>query len=263
MEGKEHYNDDDDKKRSDDDLNQNDDNDNFGLPDIEDSDQSDDLGYQPPKEEETSSFETGSKSSEYSTLDENDTNGYSTGDEENYGPEEEKETTEYHVHGLDDVDDRQTPVGLIIFLVIVVVAIIGLGLWWFFFRVTDDSQIAQRQTKPQIEQPIDTAKSEPVVEEPIIKDEPEPEPTHSGVLMLDSPTGRYYVVISSFVDDDLAMDYGKQLEKNGVATTILPPKQEKGFYRLAIADFVDLKDATLRAEEAKGQYGSEVWVIRY
>lgn len=262
MEGKEHYNDDDDKKRSDDDLNQNDDNDNFGLPDIDDSDQSDDFGYQPPKEEETSPYESGTESSEYSAFDDNDSNEYAGYEEENYGEEEETRTSEYQVHGLDDVDDNQTPVGLIVFLIIIVVALIGLGVWWFFFRA-DESQVAQRQTKPKIEQPSDTAKSEPVVEEPIIKDEPEPEPGHSGVLMLDSPTGRYYVVISSFVDDDLAMDYGKQLEKNGVATTILPPKQEKGFYRLAIADFVDLKDATLRAEEAKGQYGSEVWVIRY
>jgi hypothetical protein len=70
-------------------------------------------------------------------------------------------------------------------------------------------------------------------------------------------------VVASFVDDDLAMDYGKKLSKKGVGSTILAPRGDAKFYRFAVADFASLNDAALEAERMKSEYGEGVWVMRY
>ena len=103
------------------------------------------------------------------------------------------------------------------------------------------------------------------VEEPVVE-EPEPvveEPTTGQIQTLTSKTGRYYIVIASFVDVDLASDYAKKLAANGVGSTILSP-EGKGFHRLALSEeFNSFKDASMQIEDVKGNYGSEVWILKY
>ncbi|MEQ8364370.1 MAG: hypothetical protein RIF39_03630 [Cyclobacteriaceae bacterium] len=76
-------------------------------------------------------------------------------------------------------------------------------------------------------------------------------------------TRRYYVVITAGIDDDLVMDYAKKLSKEGVGTKIIPPFGKTKFYRLAIADHETYALAQANADEEKGKYGNEVWVVRY
>ena len=77
------------------------------------------------------------------------------------------------------------------------------------------------------------------------------------------PTRRYYVVVSSDIDDDLLMDFAKKLSAKGVSTKIIPPFGGKNFYRLAIADHDSFASAQSNADAVKTDYGSAVWVIKY
>ncbi len=80
------------------------------------------------------------------------------------------------------------------------------------------------------------------------------------------PTRRYYVIVSSDIDDDLLMDFAKKLSAKGISTKIIPPfggKDGKQFYRLSIADHDSFSAAQSNADAVKGDYGSMVWVIRY
>lgn len=77
------------------------------------------------------------------------------------------------------------------------------------------------------------------------------------------PTKRYYVVVSSDIDDDLLMDFAKKLSAKGVSTKIIPPFGGKNFYRLAIADHDSFGSAQSNADAVKTDYGSAVWVIKY
>ncbi|MEZ4972533.1 MAG: hypothetical protein R2820_04450 [Cyclobacteriaceae bacterium] len=88
-------------------------------------------------------------------------------------------------------------------------------------------------------------------------------PVEGTIETLSERTRRYYVVISSAIDDDLVMDYARKLSKQGVGTKIIPPFGKTKFYRLAIADHDTYAQAQSNADDVKGNYGNEVWVVRY
>ncbi len=81
---------------------------------------------------------------------------------------------------------------------------------------------------------------------------------------LSERSGRYYVVVASAIDDDLIMDYAKDLSKKGVSSKIIPPFGKTKFYRIAIDVADTYADAQTNADSKKGgDYGNEVWVVKY
>ncbi len=88
-------------------------------------------------------------------------------------------------------------------------------------------------------------------------------PKEGTIETLSERTNRYYVVISSAVDGDLVMDYAKKLSAQGVSTKIIPPFGKYKFHRIAIADHETFALAQANADGVKADYGNEVWVIRY
>ncbi len=117
---------------------------------------------------------------------------------------------------------------------------------------------------------------EPVVEDTAVDStafqaafEPEPveqEPTQltpGEITTLEQRTGKSYVVIGSFFDGDLAMDYAKVLAQNGHSPQIIPPFRDYRFYRVAIAEFNAFKEAEAQAPSYAEQFGREAWPLRY
>ncbi len=100
------------------------------------------------------------------------------------------------------------------------------------------------------EQPIDAGLSD--------------DPTTRGTLTtINAPTGRTYVIIGSFFDEDLARDYGAKLGKEGVSTTLIMPSGNKKFYRLSVEDFGSITEAVNSLDGLKANYGNSLWVIKY
>ncbi len=253
MEGKELYNEDDElnPKSS---KNEEDDSDNFGLPDIEDaSDKQENLGdpfsesWSDDKEEETPSY-----SDEYSSSSDLSESNYAYADDEL--DSDHHEDTYKSSYYEEEYGQKKSPVGWIIFAVLVVVAIV-VGIFWWMNREPE------KVPPPVVQTPIVEKKPEPVVEK---EPEPAPEPVkQAGVFEINQPTGRYHVIVASSIDKDLVMDYGKRLAKKGMTCNVLAPRGNKKFHRLSIADYVSLNDAAIKAEQLKGEFGDGVWVIRY
>jgi cytoskeletal protein RodZ len=88
-------------------------------------------------------------------------------------------------------------------------------------------------------------------------------PAIGTIEALTAPTRRYYVVVSSAIDADLAMDYAKKLSEKGVSSKIIPPFGKSKFSRLAIADHDSYASAQSNADAVKADFGNAVWVIRY
>jgi len=88
-------------------------------------------------------------------------------------------------------------------------------------------------------------------------------PAQGTIETLSERTRRYFVVVSSNIDDDLLMDYAKKLSAKGVSSKVIPPFGNTKFYRLAIADFDTFSAAQSSADVSKAEYGSALWVIRY
>jgi hypothetical protein len=88
-------------------------------------------------------------------------------------------------------------------------------------------------------------------------------PAEGTIETLNDRTRRYFVVVTSNIDDDLVMDYAKKLSSKGVSSKIIPPFGKTKFYRLAIADYDTFSAAQSSADAFKAEYGSALWVIKY
>jgi flagellar basal body-associated protein FliL len=90
-----------------------------------------------------------------------------------------------------------------------------------------------------------------------------PAPAVGTIETLTDRTGRYYIVITSDLDDDLIMDYAKKLSADGTSSKIIPPFGKSQFHRLAIGDYDTFANAQTNADELKAKYGNSVWVLKY
>jgi len=262
MEGKELYNDDEELNPKSNKKEEDDDSEDFGLPEIEgdeESEKSDDLGdpfseeswseNKPEEEEESYAY------SEDSVTEEGADAAYAYSEEN----DEADTGNEYHSsYYEEEYGQKKSPVGWIIAAIIFVVLVV-VGIFWWMNRETEPEQAQQ----PVVQQPV-VREPEPEPEPVPVEPEPEPEPTKQpGVYEINEPTGRYHVIVASSIDKDLVMDYGKKLAKQGMTCNILKPRGNRKFHRLSVADYVSLNDAALKSEQLKSEFGDEVWVIRY
>ena len=121
-------------------------------------------------------------------------------------------------------------------------------------RKDAEEKRAEEERQARLEREREEAAQQEVVEA-------EPEPGTSTTIS--ESTGRYYVVIGSFIDADLAGDLVAKLSANGVTTMVLMPKTEKIYTRVALSDFGSWAEAQSVAEQMKGEYGDKVWVYKY
>ncbi|WP_421878854.1 SPOR domain-containing protein [Marinoscillum sp.] len=83
------------------------------------------------------------------------------------------------------------------------------------------------------------------------------------VESLNTPNGRFHVIVSSSIDDDLAMDYAKKLAKQGNAVKMLRHETDEHiFFRVSVADYSSREEA----ESSLGSlsdFGEGLWVLQY
>jgi hypothetical protein len=169
--------------------------------------------------------------------------------------------------------EEESPVWPKILGVIVILALIGVGGWYFFwYRPAQEDaereriEIARKTEAARVEKErlAEAERQLRLAEEQRITDSLANALPKEGLIeTLSGRTGRYYVVVASAVDDDLIMDYANKLKANGVNSKIIPPFRGVKFYRLAVADGDTYADAQTTADGLKGEYGDGVWVIRY
>lgn len=149
--------------------------------------------------------------------------------------------------------------GVIVVIIVVVLVIVAFLVYWFVIR------------KPPVKKPVvvkpDTTAVQPepdtIIQAPVKVDTVPAEPETGMIDTITSRTGRYYCIISASIDDDLAHDYAEKLSKQGVSSTIIGSSEKRGFHQLSVADFGTLSEANSKAEELRGTYGNDVWVMKY
>ena len=171
----------------------------------------------------------------------------------------------------DTQDEPKSKAPIILGIVIVlVVAIAGYLIYNFVYKPKADAEKARLEQLAKDNQ----LKKQQAEEERLRKLKEEEErkrleaienakPVIGTIETLSSRTRRYYVVVTSDIDDDLLMDFAKKLSAKGVSSKIIPPYGDIKFYRLAIADDETWASAQSKADAMKGDYGSGVWVLKY
>ncbi|PIQ49255.1 MAG: hypothetical protein COW03_06000 [Cytophagales bacterium CG12_big_fil_rev_8_21_14_0_65_40_12] len=103
------------------------------------------------------------------------------------------------------------------------------------------------------------------------KPEPEPEPVVAPVVVpaeiftISTREGRYYAVIGSFFDVDLAEDLAKEIVASGVSAYILQPSGDAVFHRvgLLMENASSMKEAEANLTSYREKYGNTVWAFKY
>jgi len=186
--------------------------------------------------------------------------------EETFAADEDEE---YDPNPFGDEEDEEPPVSSYtppkkqsaapIIITLSVIVIIACALVYYFF-------LREPQPEPVAKQKPAKDTTAYVVEKPV---EPEPEvieptePVEGVVNTLNSRTGRSYVVVGSFFDDDLAKDYADKLSNEGTNVYIIPPFGKSKFNRVAIEETESFAAASTRATELAGQYKEQPWPLKY
>ena len=88
-------------------------------------------------------------------------------------------------------------------------------------------------------------------------------PDVGAIESITSSTGKFYVVVSSSVDGDLAMDYAKKLSKEGNNVKIIEPYGNSRFYRVSLGDYNSVEEAASATSSYSSIDGDAVWVLNY
>lgn len=99
--------------------------------------------------------------------------------------------------------------------------------------------------------------------EPIVVEE-EKKNSVGETSVVSEKTGRSYIIIKSFFDEDIARDFTNELALKGISTKIIQPvNSKKPFYRVSISDYDNYQAALTELEKYKTEYGSDLWAFKY
>jgi hypothetical protein len=158
--------------------------------------------------------------------------------------------------------------------VLIAILLVAAAIWYFgFYRpeVAAEKARIERTAKLKADNAAKAAAKKKQEEERLTAeqevnqaaDEDEIASEEALFSTISEPTGRYYIVIESFVDSDMATDYGKELMTKGFSTALLSPQGKRKFHRLTMGDFDSFVDAQEGANKLKAEFGDDLWVLRY
>lgn len=192
-------------------------------------------------------------------------------------PEPEVEEKSAYVPGsYSDRRESSGNAGIIIGVLLVLILAIA-GVWYFVWyqpaQEAESQRIAQeqqeqadqaaREAEAEAERQAAEAAAARRAEEEAAAAEEEAEPETGTIETISQRTGRYYVVVASAVDGDLAMDYANRLSEEGRNVKLIAPYGSVIFHRVTIQDLDTWAEAQNAANELKADYGDGVWVKKY
>jgi hypothetical protein len=244
------------RKKQDEDLsseNSNQNDDTFGLPEIE---------YQPLNREEikTTTTET------YYQSTSNTPETPKEMEQEEVREEQQYSSNQYY----DNDDDGGSPWPKI--LGIAAILLLAGAAVWYFAMYRPKQLAAEQAEKTRLEQEAKDKDAQLLVDQKREEDERRradslaaltATPPAGTVETLSERTGRYYVIIASSIDGDLILDYANKLAPKGLSPKVIPPFGKVKFYRLAIADGDTYASTQERADQLKAEYTDGAWVMKY
>lgn len=247
----------------------NDADDSFGLPDL-DYKALDEEEDEPKVEEEEEQPVASDETEEAKEEVENTYADHAeTGDDE--GEEEVKEKPQMR-YQLEESKSNGPKVLLGILGILIVAAVI----WFFGFyrpkqkKIEEEARIKQEQIDKKKAADAEAAalkkrqEEAAAAEEARLKAEAEAR-AKAGAQAITERTGRYYIVVGSFVDGDLAKDYGDKLAKNGTPSFLIPPYSKKKLQRVVIGgyDTFDEAQSALNGAMPEGVKEKGNWILKY
>ena len=112
---------------------------------------------------------------------------------------------------------------------------------------------------------------EPVIEPEVIEPEVKTDPPElksvlqaiGAISVKGQPLDKYYLIVASFLDNDLAFDYAEKLILSGSNVIIIPPFSTSKLTRVALLEYETLDKANIGLDKYKDEFDDKLWVLKY
>ena len=206
--------------------------------------------------------EIGIKTSSSGTLTDDKTQTIPDINESTYPPLGKIEETSTYVHQADG--KQKLKFILVVVLGILFASVIGII---FLSLAEDPKPIINSGVKKEVKKEIIP---EPVIEEviePEVKTDPPELVSASKVIgaisEISQPLNKYYLIVGSFLDNDLAFDYAEKLILSGSNVMIIPPFSTSKFTRVALLEYETFDKAKIGLDNYKDEFDEQLWVLKY
>lgn len=160
-------------------------------------------------------------------------------------------------------EKKDNTVGIFLIILLLILGL-GFGLYYFgLFDTLDQQPSKNTASTDQVEKPAPATKEE--VPEAVVEESEPAEETAPQLIEIDAREAapRYFLVVGSFIDDDLARDYSDKLNKAGENTFLIHPYGKIHYYRLAIGQFENVDLALEARESFQDNFEENLWVLKY
>ena len=128
------------------------------------------------------------------------------------------------------------------------------------------AEVKKEIKKEIIPEPVIEEVIEPEVIEPEVKTDPpelESAPKAIGAISeISQPLDKYYLIVASFLDNDLAFDYAEKLILSESNVIIIQPFSTSKFTRVAL-EYETLDKANVGLDKYKDEFDEQLWVLKY
>lgn len=144
-------------------------------------------------------------------------------------------------------------------ILVLILGVLGFGGWFYYENNQDQITGEQPQITDQIEEKAPPAPAPEIKEE---MEEPVTKITLTEIrARVDRP--RYFVVVGSFINEEMAKDSSVKLHQNEINTFLVYPYADIANYRLAIGHFESYELALQEINRVKGGFKENLWVLKY
>tara|TARA_B100000941_G_C28416656_1_gene506468 strand:+ start:558 stop:986 length:429 start_codon:yes stop_codon:yes gene_type:complete len=129
-----------------------------------------------------------------------------------------------------------------------------------------DSVIKAEVKQEIIPEPVIEEVVEEVIEPEVKIDFPELESapkTIGAISEINQPLDKYYLIVASFLDNDLAFDYAEKLILSGSNIIIILDFRVRYFTRVALLEYETLEKANVGLDKYKDEFDEQLWVLKY
>jgi hypothetical protein len=157
-------------------------------------------------------------------------------------------------------------------LILLFATVIGIAL----LNMTEDPKLTIKMEQPLlVEAEVKKEVKKEIIPEPVIEEVIEPEvktdpPELKSVLQAigaisvkGQPLDKYYLIVASFLDNDLAFDYAEKLILSGSNVIIIPPFSTSKLTRVALLEYETLEKANIGLDKYKDEFDDKLWVLKY
>ena len=117
-----------------------------------------------------------------------------------------------------------------------------------------------------IEEVLEPEVLEPeVLESEVLEPEvPESIPKAIGTITeISQPLDKYYLIVASFLDNDMAFDYAQKLILSGSNVIIILDSHVRYFTRVALLEYETFNKANVGLDKHKDEFDEQLWILKY